>query len=148
MIEPVHHPRPDWTSVPTLGVGITAQEDPRDETGGTTGCGQRRASAPFFEYSPPWWGPGSWEDREAKLPLLDFDLEAPLELGPEVDCSLQELVGSSEEDNRNRSSPEPLVEEYKRWVTWRAQAHNMPGWRPELAEVPGVHDPSEGADLL
>ena len=39
---------------------------------------------PFSEYSPPQWGPGSGEDREAKLPLLDFDLEPLLELGPEV----------------------------------------------------------------
>ena len=62
--------------------------------------------APFFEYSPPQWGPGSGEDEEAKLPLLDFDLEAPPELGPEVDHYLQESAGSLEEDNRNRSSPE------------------------------------------
>ena len=45
------------------------------------------SSAPFFEYSPPQWGPGSGEDKEAKLPLLDFDLEPSWELGPEVDIS-------------------------------------------------------------
>ena len=104
--------------------------------------------APFFEYSPPQWGPGSGENEEAKLPLLDFDLEALPELGPEVDCFLQELAGSSEEDNRNRSSPEPPVEEYKRWVTWRAQAHDMPGWWLELAEVPGVDDHQELAQKV
>ena len=73
--------------------------------------------APTFKYSPPQWGPGSGEDKGAKLPLLDFDLEAPPVLGPEVSYFLQESAGSLEEDNRNRSSPEPPVEEYKRWVT-------------------------------
>ena len=58
-----------------------------------------------------------WEDKEAKLPLLDFDLGPLPELGPEVDHFLQELASSLEEDDRNRSSPEPLVEEYERWVT-------------------------------
>ena len=100
-----------------------------------------------MKYSPPV-GPGSWEDEEAKLPLLDFDLKTLPELGPEVDCFLQELAGSSEEDNRNRSSPEPPVEEYKRWVTWRAQVHNMPGWWPELAEFPGVDDHQELAQKV
>ena len=98
---------------------------------------------PFFEYSPPQWGPGSGEDKEAKPPLLDFDLEPPLELGPEVDHFLQEPAGSSEEDDRNRSSPEPPVDEYERWVTWRAQAHDMPGWWPELAKIPGMDDHQE-----
>ena len=73
--------------------------------------------APFFKYSPPWRCPESGEDKEA---LLDFDLEAPPELGPEVNHFLQELAGSSEEEDRKRSSPEPLVEDYGSWVTWRA----------------------------
>ena len=73
--------------------------------------------APFFEYSPPCMGPESGKDEEA---LLDFDLEALLELGPEVDCFLQEPAGSSEEGNRKRSSPESPVEDYDSLVTWRA----------------------------
>ena len=67
--------------------------------------------APFFKYSPPWRGPGSGEDEEAELSLLDFDLEALPELGPEVDCFLQE-------EDRNRISLEPPVEEHEMWVTW------------------------------
>ena len=55
----------------------------------------RESPAPYFEYSPPWRGPESEEDEEA---LLDFDLEALPELGPEVDHFLQELAGSSEEE--------------------------------------------------
>ena len=59
-----------------------------------------QSPAPFFEYSPPWRGPESEEDEEA---LLDFDLEALPELGPEVNCFLQGLAGSSEEEDRKRS---------------------------------------------
>ena len=48
----------------------------------------------------------------------------------------------------NRSSPEPLVEEYERWVTWRAQVHDMPGWWLELAKVPWVDDHQELAQKV
>ena len=48
-----------------------------------------------------------------------------------------------EEDDRNRSSPEPPVEEYERWVTWQAQVYDMPGWWLELAKVPDVDDDQE-----
>ena len=103
---------------------------------------------PFFEYSPPQWGPGSEEDEEAELPLMHFELEPLPELGTEVNHFLQEPAGSLEEDDRNRSSPEPLVEEYERWVTWQAWVHDMPGWCPELAEVPGVEDHQELAQKV
>ena len=92
---------------------------------------------PFFKYSPSLKGPESGEDEEA---LLDFDLEALLELGPEVDHFLQESTGSSEEEDRKRSSPEPPVEDYESWVTWRAQVHDTPHQWQELAEVPGIDD--------
>ena len=85
--------------------------------------------ASFFEYSPPWRGPRSGEDKEDESALLDFDLEAPPELGPEINPFLQELAGSSEEEDRNRSSPEPPVEEYESWVTWRAQVHHELAWK-------------------
>ena len=93
--------------------------------------------APFFEYSPPRRGLESGEDKEA---LLDFDLEAPSELGPEVDHFLQEPAGSLEEEDRKRSSPEPPVEDFKSWVTWRAQVHDMPDWWQELTAIPGIED--------
>ena len=73
--------------------------------------------APFFKYSPPWRGLKSEEDKGAKPALLDFNLEALPELGPEVNCFLQELVGSSEEEDRKKSSPEPPVKDYESWVT-------------------------------
>ena len=72
--------------------------------------------APYFEYSPPWRGPESEEEG-----LLDFDLEALPELGPEVDHFLQEPADSSGEEDRKRSSPEPPVEDFESWVTWTAQ---------------------------
>ena len=53
-----------------------------------------------------------------------------------------------EEEDRNRSSPEPLVEEYERWVTWRACVHDMPGWWQELAKVPKIDDDQELAQKM
>ena len=99
--------------------------------------------APFFEYSPPWRDQGSEEEEEAKLPLLDFNLEDPPELGPEVDHFLQEMAWSLEEENRDRPSPETPLEEYEKWVTWRDQAHDRPGWWQELVKVPDVNDHNE-----
>ena len=69
---------------------------------------------------------------------MDFDLEALLELGPEVDCFLQGPAESSEKEDRR--TPEPPVEELESWVNWRTWMHGMPGWWQELAEVPGVDD--------
>ena len=93
--------------------------------------------APYFKYHPPWRGPASEEDEEA---LLDFNLEALPELGPEVDHFLQGPAESLGEEDRRTSSPEPPVEDLENWVTWRAWVHNTPDWWQELAEVPGVDD--------
>ena len=92
---------------------------------------------PFFKYNPPWRGPASEEDEEA---LLDFDLEAPPELGPKVNCFLLGLADSSGEEDRKRSSPEAPVEDLENWVTWRAQVLDTPDWWQELIEVPGIDD--------
>ena len=91
--------------------------------------------AHYFEYHPPWRGPESKEKEEAPV---DFDLEAPPELGPEVDHFLQGPAKSLEDENRRTSFPEPLVEELESGVIWRAQMHDTPGWWQELSEVPGV----------
>ena len=93
--------------------------------------------APYFEYHTPWRGPASEEDVEAPL---DFEVEAPPELGLEVNHFLQGPAESSGEEDRKTSSLEPPVEELESWVTWRAQMHDMPGWWQELTEVPGVDD--------
>ena len=130
-------------SMPTLGVMSAEEEDPRDKTGGTAGFGQSWVLPPSLSTALPCGGPGSGEDEEAKLPLLDFYLEPLPELGQEVIHFCQEPAGSSEEDDRNRSSPEHPVEEYERWVTWWAWVHDTPGWWPELAEIPGVDDHQE-----
>ena len=99
--------------MPTLGVMTAKGEGPRDEAGGAAGFGWRRALLPSLSIALPGGVQNSGEDREAKLPLLDFDLEPP----PEVNHFLQEPACSLGEDDGSRSSPEHLVEEYKRWVT-------------------------------
>ena len=68
--------------------------------------------APYFEYHPPWMGLESKENEEDPM---DFNLGALPELGPEVDCFLQVLAESSEEERR-MPSPKPLVEELENWV--------------------------------
>ena len=93
-------------------------------------------------------GPESGKDREAELPLLDFNLEPPPELGQEVDHFLQELAGSLEENDGNRFSPELLVEEYERWVTWQVCVHDMPDWWPELAKIFDVNNHQELAQKV
>ena len=92
---------------------------------------------PYFEYHPPWRGLESKENEEAPM---DFNLEALLELGPEVNHFLQGPAKSSEEEDRRTSSQKPPVEEFESLVIWRAQMHDTPGWWQELAEVPGVDD--------
>ena len=92
---------------------------------------------PLTSNITPWRGSASEGDEEA---LLDFDLEALLDLGPEVDCFLQGPAESFGEEDRKMSSPEPPVEDLESWVTWRAQLHDMPNWWQELTEVPGVDD--------
>ena len=91
-------------------------------------------------HSPPQWGPGTWEDEEAEPPFLDFDLEPPPELGPDVSCFLQEPASNPREDSWSDSSPEPQMEDYKRWVMRQGQALNMPSWWQELVEIPEVGD--------
>ena len=76
--------------------------------------------APYFEYHPPWRGLESEENEEAPE---DFDLEALLELGLEVDHFFQGPAESLEEEDRKTTSPEPLVEDLESWVTWRAWMH-------------------------
>ena len=116
MAEPVHHPGPVRGPYPFQEPGLLQTKDLRDGTGGTTGCGWRRALSLSLNTVHPWRGPESEEDEGA---LLDFDLEALLELGPEVNHFLQELAGSSEEE----VLPRTPVEDFKSWVTWRARVH-------------------------
>ena len=93
--------------------------------------------APYFKYNPPWRGPASEEDEEA---VPDFNLEAPPELGLEVNCFLQGLAESLGEEDRKTSSPEPPVEDLESWVTWRDLVHDMSDWWQELTQVPGAND--------
>ena len=139
--EPVHHPRPARHLCPLLESWLLKKmlEMKQEVLQGLAGG----EPCPLLWVQPSPVGSRIWEDKEAELPLLDFNLEPPQELGPEVDCFLQELAGSLEKDDRNRSSPEPPEQEYERWVTWQARAHDIPGWWPELAKIPGVDDHQE-----
>ena len=92
---------------PPPRVGITAEEDPREGTRGTAGCSPSRALSPSLNTALPRGVQDLGRTKRTEPPLLDFNLKALLELGPEIDCFLQELAGSSEEENRDRSSPEP-----------------------------------------
>ena len=123
--------------MPTPEAGIAADGNLGDGTGGTAQCGWRRSMPLTLNITLPWRGPESEEDEKA---LPDFNLEALLELGLEVDHFLQGLAESLREEDRRMPSPEPLVEELESWVTWRAQMHDTLGWWQELAEVPGVDD--------
>ena len=100
------------------------------------------------EYSPPQSGPGVWDDEGAEPPFLEFDQGPSLELGPDVDCFLQELASSAREDSRSNSSPEPPAEEYERWVAWWGQGLDMPDWWWELAEISEVDNYQELAQMI
>ena len=91
--------------------------------------------APYFEYHPSQRVSESEGHEEAPE---NFDLEDPPELRQKVNCFLQGPVESSEEENVKMPSPEPLIEELEKWVTWRAQAYETPSWWQELVMVPGV----------
>ena len=81
--------------------------------------------APYFEYHPSHRVSESEGDEEAPE---DFNLEYPLELRPDVNCILWGPVESSEEENVKTPSPEPLIEELEKWVTWRAREYETPSW--------------------
>ena len=111
----------------------------------TTGFGLLRV-----EFLDPWPDVSGivWDRRfltsKVMLPspsdLGGFNLEAPLELGPEVNNFLQGPTKGSEEEDRKTPSPEPPVEELESWVTWKAWMYKTPGWWQELAMVPRVDD--------
>ena len=135
--EPVCHQRPARSLHPLLELQLPKEKIPGVEQEAPQGL-VRRQPCPFPEHSPPWWGPGAWEDEGAELPFLEFDLGMPPELGPDVHHFLQELASSTREDSGSDSSPEPPAEEYERWVTWWGQILNMPDWWQELVEIPEV----------
>ena len=93
--------------------------------------------APYFEYHPSLRSSESEGDMEA---TEDFNLEDPPALGPEVTCFLQGSVKSSEEENMKMPFPKPPIEEFKKFVTWKAWAYETPSWWQELTMVPEVDD--------
>ena len=97
----------------------------------------------FLEDSPthsPMHSPPQWEDEEAELPFLEFNLGPPLDLGPNVECFFQEPANKSGEDVGSDFPPEHPAEEYQRWVEWKGQAVNTLSWWQELGKIPEVGD--------
>ena len=88
--EPVCHLRPAGGPCPLQELGLL-QKISGMEQEAPLGVA-RGEPCHFFKYSPPL--EGSKEDEEAELALLDFDLEAPLELGPEVHHFLQSQLAA------------------------------------------------------
>ena len=93
--------------------------------------------APYFEYQPSWRSLESEGDVAASE---DLNLEELLELGLKVTCFLQGTAKSLEEENMKVPSPEPPIEKLQKWVTWKSQAYETPGWWQELTMVPKVDD--------
>ena len=92
---------------------------------------------PYFEYHP---SQRSLESEGHTATTEDLNLEEPPELGPEVTCFLQGSAKSLEEENMKAPSPEPPINKLQKWVTWKAQAYETPGWWQELTMVPEVDD--------
>ena len=59
------------------------------------------------------------------------DFEEPPDLGLEVVCFLRGLAKSSEEEEK-APSPKPPLKELHKWVAWKDEACQTPGWWREL----------------
>ena len=93
--------------------------------------------APYFKYHPSQRGSESEGDAGA---TEDLNLEDPPELGSEVTCFLQGPAKGSEEEDVKAPSPEPPIEELRKWVTWKAWVCETPSLWQELTMVPEVDD--------
>ena len=83
-------------------------------------------------YHPPRKSPESSKETAASK---DLDLEEPPELEPEVACFHGGSIGSSGEEDE-KVPLEPSVEEFHKWVLWKAETCLMPGWGRELMASP------------
>ena len=137
----------EWLSCPLVRSQSEAQTHSRSrDCHRCRSRGQKRRAPPGVARGLPCsllWVPHSWRGSESEGDVEateDFNLEDPLELGPEVTCFLQVPVKSSEEENVKVHSPKPPIEELEKWVTWKAQAYETPSWWQELTMVPEVDD--------
>ena len=97
--------------------------DPGGRRGGTVRCGLRTALAPYFKYHPCR---RNLESGGEAVATKDPNLEEPLELGPEVTFFLRGSAENSGEEDEKVPSPKPPVKELHKWVTWKAEACEMP----------------------
>ena len=70
----------------------------------------------------------------------DLDLWPLLELGPDLECFLQELAAMQEENEQRDLLQGPLVEDYENWIEWRGCRVQTPNWYWELVGIPGIND--------
>ena len=99
--------------------------------------------APYFKYHP---SRRNSESGGEVMATKDPDLEELLELGPEVACFLRGSAKNSEEEKA--PSPKLPVKELHKWVAWKAEACEIPGWWTELLAVPEVQDCKEFAQKV
>ena len=77
-------------------------------------------------------GTTSEEEQVGGQASDDPDLGPPLELGPDLEDFLQELVTMQREDRGSDPSQEASAEDYEWWVEWRGQRVNTPNWWQEV----------------
>ena len=81
--------------------------------------------APYFKYHP---SRRNSESNRKTVATEDPNLEELLELGLEVTCFLRGSAENSEEEEEKALPPKPPVKELHKWVTWKAEACEMPSW--------------------
>ena len=87
-------------------------------------------------YQPSRKSPESSEEAAAPE---DSDLEEPPELELELACFLRGSIGNSKEEGE-KVPLEPPIEEFHKWVPWKAKTCKMPDWWRELGVIPEVED--------
>ena len=102
---------------------------------------KRRHCRVWHEGHPAPYYPSrrSPESSEEAAAAEDLDLEEPPELELEVACFLGGSMGNFKEEDE-KVPPKPPVEEFHKWVPWKAETCKMPSWWRELVAVPEVED--------
>ena len=80
------------------------------------------------------------EEEVLEQASTDLDLGPPLELGPDLECFLQELAIMQGKGRGSNLPQGPLAEDYKDWIEWRGHRVNTPHWWQELVGIPGIND--------
>ena len=82
----------------------------------------------------------SEEEQVLEQASTDLDVGPPPELGPDLECFLQELAIMQGEGGGNDYSKGLPSEDYEDWVNWRGHKFNTPDWWWELVGIPRIND--------